>query len=109
MNRTPRCGRRERFVDGQCVSDNGSNSDTLLPTIKRKTTFTPTCADGKILRYGQCVPSGGSGESGGLGCSRQVYDRLGHCPTRDDNKGYDGIHRRPRSLFNPGNNRNDGG
>jgi len=88
FHRTPKCGPGERFVDGRCVSDNGSNSNTLVPIIKRRTTFTPICAKGEILRDGQCVPSGGSGETGGLGCSRQVYDRLGHCPTPAGNTGY---------------------
>jgi hypothetical protein len=60
FHRTLNCGPRERLVDGRCVSDNGSNSNTLVPIIKRKTTFTPVCAKGEILRDGRCVSSGGN-------------------------------------------------
>ena len=79
--RDGQCGPRpcppdeHRNRDGRCVSENGSGT----PTTEHR------CANGETYRHGRCVSSGGSDESGGLGCSRQEYDRLGHCPTHSDN------------------------
>jgi hypothetical protein len=89
---TTTCGRGERLEGGSCVPVN--NTSTTTNTVP-----TRGCADGEVYRRGHCVSSDNAAPSGGLGCSRAVYDRLGHCPTPDDNNGTS--HHRPR--FSGGN------
>jgi hypothetical protein len=131
----PPCPNNEqRNSDGRCTSLNGTNGSGSLgglgcsraeydrlghcPTGKSNTstttsTTTHRCGKDEISRGGHCVSSGGtsgSSSSGGLGCSRAVYDRVGHCPTgagSNGNSGNSGNHDRHGPTY--GNGQGTGG